>query len=163
METEYLKQKFNFCKDIPWDIVIDKIAYEYENKTQKVVTDQGGKLPPTFVLHAHYLPGKLQKIYDRVNKKWRTHFTSIRNSVPTLWQKESLVMHVYTSLGANSVTFGRHCDEDPVLIIQSVGKMIYKIDGIDPIEFNPGDGILIPAGVYHTPYVLEPRITLSFS
>ena len=41
--------------------------------------------------------------------------------------------------------------------------MIYKIDGIDPIEFNPGDGILIPAGVYHTPYVLEPRITLSFS
>ena len=31
MEAEYLKQRFNFCKDIPWDIVIDKIEYEYEN------------------------------------------------------------------------------------------------------------------------------------
>ena len=72
-------------------------------------------------------------------------------------------MHVYTSLGANSTTFSRHCDSANVLIVQSVGRMNYYVEGLGSIECNPGDGILIPSGVYHTPYVIEPRITLSFS
>ncbi len=146
MEVQYLKQKFNYCKDISWDNVIDKIANEFSNNTLKFCLDKNGILPPTFVLHNNYLPDKLQKVYNKVNKKWNIK-----------------MMHVYTSLGANSVTFGKHCDEVDVLIVQSVGRVNYLIEGLGVIECNPGDGIIIPASVYHTPYVLEPRITLSFS
>tara|TARA_Y100001963_G_C6394327_1_gene271213 strand:- start:13 stop:456 length:444 start_codon:yes stop_codon:yes gene_type:complete len=146
MKVEYLPRKFNYCKNISWDLIVDKIAHEFNNKTSKFVVDKESLNPPTFVLHNNYLPGKLQTVYDKVRRKWKTK-----------------VMHIYTSLGANSVTFGRHCDEEDVLLVQSVGRMNYYVDGIGAIEFNTGDGIIIPAGVYHTPYVLEPRITLSFS
>ena len=108
--------------------------------------DKDKEFPPTFILHNDYLPGKLQKVYNIMERKWKI--------------KE---MHVYTSLGANSTTFRRHCDSANVLIVQSVGRMNYYVEGLGAIECNPGDGILIPSGVYHTPYVIEPRITLSFS
>ena len=146
MEVQYLKQKFNYCKDISWESIVDKISNEFSNKTHKFCFDKSGILPPTFVLHNNYLPDKLQMVYNNVNKKWKTK-----------------IMHVYASLGANSLTFGKHCDSDDVLIVESVGRMNYYIEGFGVIECNPGDGIIIPAGVYHTPYVLEPRITLSFS
>ena len=146
MEVQYLKQKFNYCKDISWDSVIDKIANEFSNKTHKFCFDESGILPPTFILHNNYLPGKLQSVYDSVRTKWNI-----------------VDMHVYTSFGPNSSTIGRHCDSDDVLIVQSVGRMNYYVEGLGAIECNPGDGIMIPAGVYHTPYVLESRITLSFS
>ena len=146
IELQYLKQKFNYCKNISWDDVIDKISHEFSNKTHRFVFDKEAIIPPTFILHNNYLPGKLQKVYNIMQRKWKI--------------KE---MHVYTSLGANSTTFSRHCDSANVLIVQSVGRMNYYVEGLGSIECNPGDGILIPSGVYHTPYVVEPRITLSFS
>ena len=77
------------------------------------------------------------------------------------------VLHVYTSLGGNSPTFGRHNDGMDVLIIQSIGSIQYKIDNdtrqSDTVTLNPGDGIIIRRGVYHTPIIKEPRVTLSFS
>ena len=146
IESKYLKQKFNYCKNKSWDDVIDKISHEFSNKTHRFVFDKEAIIPPTFILHNDYLPGKLQKIYNIMERKWKI--------------KE---MHVYTSLGANSTAFNRHCDSANVLIVQSVGRMNYYVEGLGAIECNPGDGILIPSGVYHTPYVVEPRITLSFS
>ena len=146
IELQYLKQKFNYCKNISWDDVIDKISHEFSNKTHRFVFDKEAIIPPTFILHNNYLPGKLQRVYDSVRTKWNI-----------------VDMHVYTSFGPNSSTIGRHCDSDDVLIVQSVGRMNYYVEGLGAIECNPGDGIMIPAGVYHTPYVLESRITLSFS
>ena len=129
-----------------WDDVVDKIGYEFNNKTHRFIFDEA-IIPPTFVLHNHnYLPGKLQRVYDKVCRKWKTKF-----------------LHIYASVGPKSSTIGRHCDTDDVLIVQSVGRMNYYVEGLGSIECNPGDGIIIPAGVYHTPYVVEPRITLSFS
>ena len=105
---------------------------------------------PTFVLHNSYLPGTLTQVFDRVNHEMRTK-----------------VLHVYTSLGGNSPTFGRHKDEMDVLIIQSIGQIKYKIDNdtteSDTVTLNPGDGLIIKEGVYHTPIIKEPRVTLSFS
>ena len=146
IESKYLKQKFNYCKNILWSDVVSKISHEFSNKTHQIKLDESGQLPPTFCLNNDYLPGKLQKIYDNMQRKWK-----IKG------------MHVYASLGANSTTFSRHCDRVDVLIVQSVGRMNYYIEGLGAVECNPGDGILIPSGVHHTPYVVEPRITLSFS
>ena len=146
IESKYLKQKFNNCRNILWSDVVAKISQEFSNKTHQIKLDESGEFPPTFCLNNDYLPGKLQKIYDNMQRKWK-----IKG------------MHVYTSLGANSTTFSRHCDRVDVLIVQSVGRMNYYIEGLGAIECNPGDGILIPSGVHHTPYVVEPRITLSFS
>ena len=39
---------------------------------------------------------------------------------------------------------------------------MYNVEG-KTFMLNPGDGLIIPEGVYHNPIVLEPRITLSFS
>ena len=113
MEVQYLKQKFNYCKDISWESIVDKISNEFSNKTHKFCFDKSGILPPTFVLHNNYLPDKLQMVYNNVNKKWKTK-----------------IMHVYASLGANSLTFGKHCDSDDVLIVESVGRMNYYIEDL---------------------------------
>ena len=86
--------------------------------------DKDKEFPPTFILHNDYLPGKLQKVYNIMERKWKI--------------KE---MHVYTSLGENSTTFSRHCDSANVLIVQSVGRMNYYVEGLGSIECNPGDGM----------------------
>ena len=65
--------------------------------------------------------------------------------------------------GADATTFGKHKDDCNVLLVQAVGKMKYYVEGIGPLDFNPGDGIFISKGVSHSPYVIEPRITLSFN
>ena len=151
IELKYIKQKFNYCKNIPWSDIIDKISHEYSNKTYceypiVIKLDKDKEFPPTFILHNDYLPGKLQRVYDSVRTKWNI-----------------VDMHVYTSFGPNSSTIGRHCDSDDVLIVQSVGRMNYYVEGLGAIECNPGDGIMIPAGVYHEPISCTPRAILSFS
>tara|TARA_E500000318_G_scaffold48411_1_gene45545 strand:- start:1013 stop:1471 length:459 start_codon:yes stop_codon:yes gene_type:complete len=145
---KYLKEKFNYCQNVSWGDVINKIDNEFRNKSHKFLVEEGQA--PTFVLHNSYLPGTLTQVFDRVNHEMRTK-----------------VLHVYTSLGGNSPTFGRHKDEMDVLIIQSIGQIKYKIDNdtteSDTVTLNPGDGLIIKEGVYHTPIIKEPRVTLSFS
>ena len=48
-----------------------------------------------------------------------------------------------------------------VLIIQSIGQIKYKIDNDDGIIKSDGDGVIIKRGIYHTPIIEEPRVTLS--
>ena len=145
---EYLKGKFNYCQNVSWADVIDKIDDEFKNASYKLLVEK--RQAPTFVLHNFYLPGTLRQVFDRVNEEMKTK-----------------VLHVYTSLGGNSPTFGRHNDGMDVLIILSIGSIQYKIDNdtrqFDTVTLNPGDGIIIRRGVYHTPIIKEPRVTLSFS
>ncbi|OUW93054.1 MAG: hypothetical protein CBD88_07680 [Flavobacteriales bacterium TMED228] len=142
-EFKYVPKGFDYCKDISWDDVIKKISREYEVGTNKALLDE--RYAPTFVLMNGYFPGTIQKVYNEV---------SDREGVDE--------MHIYTSLGKGSPTFGKHNDTTDVLIVQSVGRMIYEVED-KKYDLYPGDGMYIPAGVYHAPFVLEPRITLSFA
>ena len=144
MELQYLKGKFNYCKNISWDEVIEKISKGYVNGNP-MISLCSETLPPTFVLRDNYLSGRLRKSYSIVKKKWGINY-----------------MHVYTSLGSGARTFGNHVDEEDVLIVQSVGRVNYRINN-KYIEVNPGDGIIIPGGIFHEPIIGEPRITLSFA
>ena len=137
------KLQFSYCRDILWSDVIDKIDNEFKDSSYKLLIEP--TKAPTFVLHNSYFPGTLGKVFNRVNEEMNTK-----------------VLHVYTSLGSNSLTFGRHNDDTDVLIIQAIGQMEYEIEG-NIIILNPGEGIIIKEGVYHTPIVKEPRVTLSFS
>ena len=146
---EYLEGRFNYCQNILWEDVIYKIDNEFKNFSYKLLVEK--RQAPTFVLHNSYLPGYLNPIFERVNNEMNTK-----------------VLHIYTSFGSNSPTFGRHKDSMDVLIIQSIGQIKYKIDddntmNSDIITLNSGDGIIIKKGVYHTPIIEEPRVTLSFS
>ena len=142
-KLEYFPNKYNRCKNVCWEDVIVKIEDEFTKKSHKFLPIED--LPPTFVLHNNFLPNTIQIAYDEVREC-----------------DEINEMHIYTSLGKGSPTFGNHKDDDDVLLVQSVGKMVYNIEG-KLFMLNPGDGLIIPAGVYHNPIVVEPRITLSFS
>ena len=71
-------------------------------------------------------------------------------------------MHIYLSMGDNSLTFGRHKDTMDVLIVQSIGNVSYLFDDDVMINLCPGDSLYIKSGVYHHPIIKEPRVTLSF-
>ena len=145
---EYLKDRFNYCQNVSWTDVIDKIDNEFKNLSYKLMVEE--RQAPTFVLRNLYLPGTLRQVFNKVNEDMKTK-----------------ILHVYTSLGGNSPTFGRHIDTMDVLIIQSIGSVKYRIDNnsieSDIVTFNPGDGIIIREGVYHTPIIQQPRVTLSIS
>ena len=145
---EYLKDRFNYCQNVSWTDVIDKIDNEFKNLSYKLMVEE--RQAPTFVLRNLYLPGTLRQVFNKVNEDMKTK-----------------ILHVYTSLGGNSPTFGRQKVTMDVLIIQSIGSVKYRIDNnsieSDIVTLNPGDGIIIREGVYHTPIIQQPRVTLSFS
>ena len=141
---QYKKNDFNLCKNVDWIDVIEKINNEYLNNTYKLVlnTDE----LPSLVLHNNYCPGTLKLAYDEVKKKY-----NIKD------------LHIYVSFAQKSSTFGRHCDTMDVIIVQSIGNMLYLFDDGVEISMNPGDSLYIPKGVYHNPIVCDPRVSLSFS
>ena len=176
VERQHLRQQFRYCKNLSWDDIVYAISMGYTNESlsflmshnlEELPCEDGsvnygfsdGKLstdtkisPPTFGLHssAPWLPGhpsKLVGIAAKVHRKWNIDVED---------------MQIFVSLGADASTYKRHKDKSDVLLVQAIGIMNYYVEGIGPIEFKPGDGIIIPRGVYHTPYVLEPRATLSF-
>ena len=145
MNVKYKQNHFPFIKDITWDDVIKQMSNEFKNKTHKLVVNDLN-IPPTIVLHGYEHPDTIKKCFDLI---------SIQEKVKHL--------HIYTSLGENSSTFGRHKDTMDVLIAQSIGSVCYSFDDGKIFKLNPGDSIFIPKGVYHNPIILEPRVTLSFS
>jgi hypothetical protein len=144
MSYVFTPNEYELCKDIKWDDVIAKIDYEWSRLDHRLVCDETSA--PTIVLHNNFYPGTIQSAYDEVKSK-----------------KDINILHIYTSLGSNALTFGRHCDTVDVLLVQSIGKMTYIFDDESKVEMNPGDSLLIPKGVYHNPIVSQPRVTLSFS
>ena len=139
--------QFTDC-NVAWDDVIEKISDDFEDgsfKILNVATSLMRSPAPTFVLMNDYYPNSVGEVFNKVQKK-----EGIRN------------LHVYASLGNSSLTYGNHNDDIDVLLIQSIGSTLYGIEG-DEYTLAPGDGMFIPAGVYHDPIVIEPRVTLSFA
>ena len=126
---------------IEWSDVVSKIANDHQTSTCRVLYDK--EEPITLVCHNDYRPGTVQKAFDSVEGYDQ--------------------MHVYISFGETTNSFGSHCDEDDVLLVQSVGEVSYVFENEQSVRLRPGDSLFIPAGVYHKPIVHEPRITLSFS
>ena len=141
----YSKNKFEKCKNVTWDDVIAKLSYEFSIGSHKFIAESKG-IPPSFVMHTNKFPGTLFDAFEELRVK-----------------ENAIDMHVYMSLGCNSSTFGRHKDFDNVLIVQSIGKIQYAFDDENIITLKPGDSLLIKKGVYHTPIVSGPRVTLSAS
>ena len=139
------KDKFEKCKDVTWDDVIEKLSYEFSVGSHKFIAESKN-IPPSFVMHTNKFPGTLFDAFEELRVK-----------------ENVIDMHVYMSLGSNSSTFGRHNDPDNVLIVQAIGEIQYAFDDKNVITLNPGDSLLIKKGVYHTPIVSGPRVTLSSS
>tara|TARA_R100000030_G_C3159970_1_gene100510 strand:- start:32 stop:487 length:456 start_codon:yes stop_codon:yes gene_type:complete len=141
----YFKDKFEKCKDVTWDDVIEKLSYEFSVGSHKFLVESNS-IPPSFVMHTNKFPGTLFDAFEELRVK-----------------ENVIDMHVYMSLGSNSSAFGRHNDPDNVLIVQAIGEIQYAFDDGNVITLNPGDSLLIKKGVYHTPIVSGPRVTLSCS
>ena len=139
------KNKFKKCKDVTWDDVIEKLSYEFSVGSHKFLVESNS-IPPSFVMHTNKFPGTLFDAFEELRVK-----------------ENVIDMHVYMSLGSNSSAFGRHNDPDNVLIVQAIGEIQYAFDDGNVITLNPGDSLLIKKGVYHTPIVSGPRVTLSCS
>lgn len=144
MNYIFTSDKYQKCKEILWNDIIKKIDLECYHLQHKLVCDEISA--PTMVLHSNFYPGSIQSAYNEVET-----------------DKGISILHIYISFGRNGLTFGRHCDNMNVLLVQSIGKMTYIFDDESEIEINPGDSLFIPKGVYHNPIVTEPRCTLSFS
>jgi len=145
-DYEVKRNHFSLAKFVLWEDIIDKLNYEFARKTHKTIIDDILS-PPTFVMHTDYLPNSIFTAYTEVCEVL----------------KSRMCMHLYTSFGGNADTFGRHKDGEDVIIVQSIGKVVYKFDDENSFTLYPGDSLFIKEGVYHNPIVIEPRATLSFS
>jgi hypothetical protein len=134
----YMRNNYNTVKNVSWKDVKLKVSDEIRRNSGLMIN--GNKY--SFVCHNDYLPGSLKPAYQEVGME---------------------EMHIYISFSDSAETFGRHNDEDDVLIVQSIGKMAYRFDNGKTCVLSPGDSLFIPTGVYHHPIVHQPRVTLSFS
>ena len=144
MNYKFIPNKYQLCKKVTWEDVINKMDVEIYNQSHKLIVDYG--IAPTIILHEDYYPGSISSAFNEVQQDLNIE-----------------VLHIYTSLGRNAKTFGRHCDTMDVVIVQSIGRIYYDFDCGSRVELNPGDALHIPKGIYHNPIVFEPRVTLSFS
>lgn len=141
----HYKNRFEKCREVTWDDAIAKFSHDFSMGKHLLITEDI-KTPPTFHTCTEGWTGTLSAAFRE------------------LTQEENINdMHLYMSLCGNSSTFGRHNDNDDVLIVQSIGLMHYTFDDGNTITLEPGDGLFIKEGVYHTPIVSGPRVTLSSS
>ena len=147
MDYELKRNIFSKVKNITWEDIIDKISFEFslDEIIARVISNDLN--PPTFVLPSNYFPNSINIAYEEVCSE----------------TKNQMEMHLYTSFAPNSDTFGRHNDDQDVLIVQSIGIISYSFDDGSKVTLIPGDSLFIKKGVYHNPIVYEPRATLSFS
>jgi len=145
MGVKFTKNHFQTPKNIIWDDVIRQISSECLNRTHKLIVDPPVN-SPTIVLHDNYLPETINDAFSEVKLE-----TQIK------------VIHLYISFANNASTFGRHYDNENVLIVQSIGDVSYKFDDQTVYNLSSGDSLYIPKNIYHEPIVHGPRVTLSFS
>jgi ribosomal protein L16 Arg81 hydroxylase len=143
MDYKYFPNQFKDYTCVSW-VDIDR-QIEYEVDKGKCLVTGGDNVTYTLLYQR-----KTQQIFKDLRKKMKK-------------ERGYHCLHIYASKAANATTFNRHKDENDVLIVQSVGSMMYTFDNGDNICLNPGDGLFIPKSVYHNPICIEPRITLSFS
>ena len=143
MNITFSENKYPIAKNISWDDVIEKTSHE--SSEMVVVWNNSSQNPPTFFLMGDYYPGTIGEAFRVVNEDCGVE-----------------VMHMYTSFGNNSMTFGNHCDPVDVLLVQAKGSTSYRCDD-NTYTLNPGDSLLLPKESYHEPIVSGSRVTLSFS
>ena len=152
---------------IEWEDCIQKTAREFEWNTTRVLYDS--KTLPTVVLHEEgYRPRSIGKTFNVIKNQLTT---TEHDSISNTWLWNIKHMHIYYSIGFKAVTFGRHQDQEDVMITQAYGTMKYLMDDGTPEEILPqeevileqGDSLWIKEGTWHDPIVTEPRITLSLS
>tara|TARA_Y100000004_G_scaffold80312_1_gene90242 strand:- start:56 stop:538 length:483 start_codon:yes stop_codon:yes gene_type:complete len=142
----FVKNAYQLVKQITWDDVIKKMENEFEEKSP--VIGVNGKQAPTIILY----------------NKNRNQPLSIFNAVKEIQNDwVTIGCHVYTSFGKSAVSFGRHKDNDNVLIVGAIGSVSYKFDDGTIHRVEPGDLLYIPSGVYHDPIIHSARATLSIS
>jgi len=140
----YTKNEFSDCKNVTWEDILEKINHEYLHNTHRFLMDFNKF--PSFVLHNEYYPKTIQSAYDEVQKKYNIQ-----------------VLHIYSSFVKGSAVAGRHADMEDVIIVQSIGKMMYIFDDGSEVIMTPGDSLFIPEGVHHNPVAWGPRVSFSFS
>jgi ribosomal protein L16 Arg81 hydroxylase len=144
MEVKVTRNHFDTAPKVTWEDVIEKLGNEFLNKTPTVLTENKSA-GPTIICHNENLTKSLYTCMEQVGSEF-----DLDN------------YHVYISFAKSSNTFGRHKDNNHVIIVQAIGKIRYKFDNGDIHTLGPGDSLYIPKGVYHDPEVLCPRVTLSF-
>lgn len=96
-----------------------------------------------------FLPGSLKPAFDEIRQR-------------SLYDIDHENIYTFVTQGANAETYGRHKDAENVLLIQAIGKMMYRFDDGSFIILKPGDALFIPSGVYHDPEtIMGPRVTVS--
>lgn len=144
MNFEFLHNHFPQCTNLTWSEIDSQIQRELKNESCRVL-GEGSKLT-YLLLDQNSYPPSLSKIHQMMKN-----------------ERGLKTLHVYTSKVSDGKTFGNHNDTVDVLIVQSIGNMMYNVEGKDLIILKPGDGMIIPKGMYHDPIPIEPRVTLSFS
>ena len=154
LEPIYLNSRFVICKKVEWGDLISKLNKEYNQKTLKHL--HSPEHLPTMVMHNNYFPSTIQDAYAEVIKE-------ITRAGRRQYVDES-DMHIYLSFGADAPTFGAHRDTMDVLLVQSIGRTKYYVEGLsgELVVLSPGDALYIPKGVEHEAIIMEPRATLSF-
>jgi len=142
------RNKYNIVKYISWRDVKMKIYLDANNdQTRNSIGGGPDGVGSGGDSSGESLPGTIMGAYNEICGKtspWR-------------------VIHLYYSFEDNAMCLPRHKDATDVFIVQAIGKMSYKFDNGRVCTLNPGDSMLIPVGVYHTPITSKPRITLSCS
>lgn len=141
---KYEPQKYFKCKKVSWDDIVKKINQEFSVQSHRLLVSDKREI--LIVLHNNFYPGSIRSAFDEVSQDCGVS-----------------ILHIYTSFSQSAPAFPRHCDKDNVVIVQAFGKIKYGFDDGSIVEMSPGDSLYIPKGIYHTPIVSEPRITLSFS
>jgi len=142
MNYTYQPKKFNFVKSLTWSHINEQMlmgVHEGKNDVTLLYGETTGR-------YSDY-KGLLLNILMQMNRE------------PEGWN----FMHIYHSRVNKGVTAGRHNDETDVMIVQAVGKMMYRFDDGSEVIMNPSDALYIPVGMYHEPVIIGPRITLSFA
>ena len=137
------KNIFPIAKKVKWEDVIEKLQHDYPLDGVRVISDKE-KTPQTYASHTDYRPGTIGEVYKEISENYYV------NS-----------LHVFMSLLKDSHTYGMHNDSMDVMIVQSIGTMLYKFDDGE-ILLESGDALFISRRVNHCPVILGPRVTLSF-
>lgn len=153
-----LDKVFEIARDVTWKDAIEKINQSYKVSLPWINHNTEGPLRIIYDQKSPYIP----PTFDCEDEHFTDLFLKIRESLPKIISREIENMHVYISICENAPSFNKHDDDIDVLIIQSIGKMSYKIDGIDGIvNLDAGEAVYIPKYVCHEPIVHGPRVTIS--
>lgn len=157
-DTKYIVYRDMFPKhsEVSWDAILMYVNSTLNDPTGSCyIISEGG--PPSYM------------------SKWRRgspappSFTMARKEFEEFAGHECQNMDVYVSYFSPADTFGRHKDEENVLIIGVKGRTSYRFDSnpcetclSDIVVIGPGDALYIPKGVYHEASPKSPRAIMSY-